>query len=454
MRNKIIIIIFTLVLLVVAGTVVRCMTIPPPELEGNNVVFMIPVRDQAPVFDQIDTVGAYIRNSFQATGEAYNASSNLAFITLEGSPRKIPLDLSIEANNEVVQTREIRNIAEGNIVSAFLQSEVLRAQTEEVDMIAAWRLAHSTLQNMTGAGDNFIIIFDPGLSSSGALNFRNVDIFSDDAHITIPQRLKELDVLPRFDDFEGGVTIHFKTLGSFPTVPAQNWSKDQLVSVWRSITESAGARFEHTARWEKGASSDIWVHYSDEVPADVPRPAWNPPPVMSMAWPEAPRLADEMPNVPGPFSSTILRHGELGFLPNSAMLRDELYADMVLTQMASKIAVYLSEHPERTIFIAGQTSRVSRTSHNPVNLCKARAETIRTRLLELLGPHHRHLETRIVTFGLTSKQVSWRLGYEWNPDGSWNEISAAKNRTAIIFSSADFEKVAEMEAALERIANR
>ena len=453
MRNRIIIIIFTLVLLFVSGSVVRCIIIPPPELEGNNVVFMIPVRDQAPVFDQIDTVREHMRNSFQAVEGTFNATSNVAFITLEGQPRKLELNLSISANNDIARDREINRIVNGNIVSEFLQSDELKARTPEVDMIAALRLAHSALSNMTGTGSNYIVIFDPGLSSSGALNFRDVDIFSDDANVRIPERLRDLDVLPRFGYIDGGVTIYWAALGSFPTVPAQNWPKDQLVSVWRGITEISGAKFKYTTHWEKGASSGILVHYSDEVPAEVPRPCWNPPPVMSIAWPEAPRLADEIPDIPGPFVEHTLYNSALGFLPNSAQVRDEQYVDMVLTQMASTIAVYLSEHPGK-IYIVGQTSRVSRTSHNPVNLCIARAETIRTRLLELLEPNHRHLANRLVAVGLSSEDVSWRAGYEWNPDGSWNELSAAKNRNTIIFSSADLERVAEMEAALERIANR
>jgi len=452
-------------ILIVAGIVIGSLywiffrTTGP--IEGDNVVVILSHRANTFELDKetMNLIEEYVIKSFQTT-EGYNVNANIVFIINDSRPRQVHIEgLYIEARNSHTRQRRMNQIgAEGSVLRNFLLSDYLNAVYEEVDMLGALWLASDVIRSMDGFGANYILSLDPGLSSYGNFNMRNMNIFDTEAEKTVGQRLEETGMLPNLED----ITVIFGNLGAFggvQNIPMQVELRNIFLDTWRDIVmRSAAVDFIYRERWQGGITHI--VHYGEEVPSDVVRPDFNPPFVSTIVFPaiEPPVDTIDIIETEGgivrnldaiTFTST-----DLGFVANGSCFLDEDIANLVLEGIAYQIIHYLEQDHERTIYIVGSVARLSRDRPNDIGtLSEERAYRVREHILALLGEQE-HIEERIIAVGTNCERLPWRDANEWNEDGTWNEIEAELNRVTAIFSSADTESVQALEIALENMRVR
>ena len=454
-----------IIILVIVGIVIGALywiffsTTGP--IEGDNVVIILSRRANTFELDQetIDLIEEYVIRSFQTT-ENYNVAANVVFIVNDGRPRQVHLEgLYIEARNSHTRQRRLNQIGEEDgALHNFLQSGYLNAAYEEVDMLGALWLASDLIRSMNGSGSNYILSLEPGLSSYGNFNMRNMNIFATESDETVGQRLEEKGMLPNLEN----VTVVFGNLGAFGGVqylPMQAESRKILIDTWKDIIVRSGADdFIYTERWQ-GGTVHI-VHYGEEVPDDVIRPEFNPPFVSTLVFPAIEPPVDEIEAIeteevieinlePITFTNT-----DLGFVANSAYFLDEDSASLVLEGIAYQITRYLEQDSERSIYIVGSVARINSARPNDMSpLSEERAHRVREHILNLLVEQE-HIKERIVAVGTNCEILPWRNADEWNEDGTWNEVEAELNRVTAIFSSSETKNVMALENAIENLMAR
>ena len=430
-------------------------------ISGDNVVIIYARRANTFELDQDakNLIADYVARSFQTTNR-FNVRANTTFVVSDGQPRHVqPEGLYVQAQNPHIRQRRIGEVMnDGSVLYNFLRSDSLNARHEEVDLLAALWLASDLIRGMSGTGNNYILVMEPGVSTTGNFNMRRVNIFDSDVEQTIAERLDSHDMLPDLSN----ITVVFGNLGSFAgtqNVPHTSRVRNVLRDTWREIIELSGAAdFVYTEHWQ-GRAIPI-VHYGNEIPDDVLRPDFNPPFVSSVFFPTPQLLIDpinpieEREIVRIDLDIIAFTNEELGFRPNSSYFRDEHAANLILEGVADLLSQYFSQNPDRTIHIVGSTARLDPLRPNEGTLCQARAERVRDRLVEFLAAHDGNLDEHIIAVGTRCEPLPWRPGNERNPDGSWNESQAEQNRVVAIFSSADSERVQALEIAMANISAR
>lgn len=268
--------------------------------------------------------------------------------------------------------------------------DVTRADTPEVDLLAALALAARSVTD--AVGPQTIIVIDSGLQTAGALRFQDQDGALLDANPSeVVDLLRRTQQLPDLT----GIRVVFTGLGD--TAPPQQTlpqpARAVLVELWTAIVTAAGG------------SAEI-----KEAPLPSTRTLEGLPPVSIV--PVAVRSIGPLPSV------TVLRDGTVGFRPDQAVFRDPAAAGAVLADYAREIT------GGKRAVLTGTTSSAGEEAGR-LTLSRDRANAVRDLLISLGAPADR-IEARGVGSDFP--------GYVPDRDshGNLDPLAAAQNRQVII----------------------
>jgi outer membrane protein OmpA-like peptidoglycan-associated protein len=235
---------------------------------------------------------------------ALTQQSHVSLVVADGAPAvqgtfAVPL-LEPRDGADTEQQREANRRRVDEAVAAA------RAATPESDLLAALDVAARSME--TQPGPHTVVILDSGLSTSGALNFRQPGLLDAD-----PQELADtLSDAQQLPDVTGASVI-FQGLGEVvrPQQPLERARRTQLASIWTAVLKEAGAL----------------AVVVDHPPLDGSPPAGLPP--------VTPVSIDAGVNCAG--TTVTLSGGDLAFQPGSAELLDPEAAVEVLRPLATQI---------------------------------------------------------------------------------------------------------------------
>lgn len=303
-------------------------------------------------------------------------------IVADGDPTVVAtVPLATENNNPLYQRQRINQFVD--------LIEQVRADTPEVDLLAALHLAARSVAD--AAGPKTIVVIDSGLQTAGALRFQDhggalLDADPDE----VIERLQEEQRLPDLS----GVRVVFAGLGDTapPQEPLPPPDRRTLVALWTGIVEAAGGTAEVSQAPLPGGHSVRGVPPVTPVPVDA-----NP---------------IELP------ATTVLEDSAVGFIADQARFRNPGKAREVLEPYAEAIAQ--GAHA----LLIGTTAAVGPPAGRRA-LSRQRAQAVADMLVELGAPAR-----RIETKGVGSDFP----GYVPDHDAQGNLIPAraVQNRQVII----------------------
>ena len=183
-----------------------------------------------------------------------------------------------------------------------------RAVTPETDLLAALQVAASSIQGRPG--HRSIVVLDSGLSTTGALDFRNPDLL-DAVPAEIADATGKAGKIPAL----AGLSVRFIGLGNTaqPQVELDRIRRSQLQSVWKAIVQTAGTR-------------DVEF---ESAPTPPPHPpASDLPPVSLVPVTPGYSCAGKVMTITG---------GDLAFRPYSDVFLDSATAEAILRPIADQM---------------------------------------------------------------------------------------------------------------------
>ncbi len=333
-----------------------------------------------------------------------------------------------------------------------LKDEDLIADSPEVDLLAAIREAKSALSasRANGIEDKRIIIIDTGISTSGDLNFVDMDFINTWPDIdTIVKQLSSYEGVGVLPDLSGiSVTLLGTVDGLAETGGPQKAStadKIYLKDLWTSIIQACGAKevnCEAAAGW---STPNIYTEDETSRFSYVSVIAFNHKPIFDFS--DLPAIGsndpDTQPTMPEPPIAVKLESECIGFKPDSAELLNEKNATNMLKPYAEDLKTYLSRFQDEKIWIVGTTATTQKGGEGSITLSLQRADAVKRLLLDL-GIS----EDKLVTIGLGAR-FPWHV--DEYPQGSFDTKEAQANRAVwLLNSSPDNEEFNLLQAAYEK----
>ena len=314
---------------------------------------------------------------------AAELGSPVTVIVPDGAPTaSAPVDLATPNDNPLYKQDQITQL------TTLIDST--RADTPEVDLLAALALASRSVRDATGP--RTIIMIDSGLQTSGALRFQDQDGALLNANPgEVVDLLRRTQQLPDLT----GIRVVCTGLGdtAAPQQPLPQPARAVLVELWTAIVQAAGGTAE-----------------IKEAPLPSTRTLEGLPPVAVV--PVAVRSVGPPPAV------TVLRDSTVGFLPDQAVFRDRAAAQAILADYAREIV------NGKRAQLTGTTSSAG-TREGRLALSRDRANAVRDLLISLGAPADR-IEAR----GLGSDFPTYVP--DRDPQGNLDPLTAAQNRQVII----------------------
>jgi len=333
----------------VVGSVVLAAVVLPPLIDGPPKIATKPmgVACEIPSGPLAAVVSGRSNSPAPAvTDEFYQLAlasqrdklTKMAIVNLDGRPTIERLELPVSTNSGTAHTRSAKRAQE------FTQRvRVVRAKTEQADVLAALDLAAREVQGSGEGGTVFVL--DSGLATSGPLDFTRLSL--NNWPIDIVNELQRGKLLPNLR----GVTVVLAGIGD--TAPPQQQLtaslRQQLLDIWGGIARAAGA----------ACTTVLSLPRTEAAPDGAP-------PVKPVPVSIAPPL-DPQPGSPKILSD----EGATFFKPDSAQLADEAAARAQLAHIAS----WLSQSRARHAHIVGTTANRGPKS-GQVALSLNRANTI------------------------------------------------------------------------------
>lgn len=189
----------------------------------------------------------------------------VSLIRADGKPEEFLKATIEEPSTKGLSDRKQKSLAEDKrdqILAAFNTNGM--AKYEEVDTLDAIRLAANSLKSAE-TDEKYLVVADPGLSTTGYLNFCKDDLFHTDT-ADIVEALVDEKAIP---DLEG-VNVLWMYAGQTaePQERLSEVQKAKLIEIWTAVLEQAGA-----ASYDFSVDSASSTAYSDLpsvsiVPAD------------------------------------------------------------------------------------------------------------------------------------------------------------------------------------------
>lgn len=378
----------------------------------------------------------------------YKASANVSIVISDGNPEMVELSseeaeiFKCEANNRANLQTRIEKMEDN--IAEFLMNETLRADDEEVDLLAAIIQAKSKLNQYDGC-DKYIYILDTGITTTGLLDMRNIPIFDDDnSPESIFEQVKS--GVPNLD----GIQVKFWGLGNVAS-PQENISNNydyqqKLSNLWTYILKTAGAEVEEFYCIPNEGVEMLYSEDGDLYPYVSTIPIPKEPVATPVADPVTikPQKEGVTPTptpVPEPptLEPVTLTSQDLGFLPNSAEYRNgKNQAIICINNIKDDLEKYLNNQGVK-LYIVGSVAKTDKNKElESSKVSEARANAVRDLLVSEFGIPG----DRIVTIDAGTHRFTWRSADEWE-GGDWNPGNAEKNRIVRIIgeNSKDYEEL-------------
>ena len=342
----------------------------------------------------------------EAVSKAISSYGYISVINVDGDP-----DILIEGSCDIdsrykdADPQKLAQDASTRTIALLSELQNAKADTPEVDTLAALRLAVRTFASSPEDAERVIVVIDSGLSTTGLCNFSNNLLFGEPE--VIADALYEQEAIPDFT----GVQILWQQMGDVD-LPQKSLSPrqvNQLRAIWKAIVEKGGGSF---------------------IAYDVPPSEGEPNDELPVVSPV--ELADESPIVFEPgvteqetFSfedPLFLLEAQVQFVPDSEALVDPNAAKAII----EPIAEYMLEHPELELLLVGTTAG-DNTSEFGFSLSLGRAMTVKS-ILTSFGVD----EDRILTRGLGGTDP-WHI---YNV-GTQGELAAQNRKVVLIDASTN-----------------
>jgi outer membrane protein OmpA-like peptidoglycan-associated protein len=366
-----------------AGTVAglaACDDYTPPAEPQGATAFVLGARNNMPAV-RLDG------DARQALDRTVDRQAQMSVVVTDGSPGVDWSEwLVVTGGNEVAREeshRENQRLAERVVSTA-------RAEDAESDLLAGLEEAAREVRGFD-AGPWEIVVVDSGLSTTGELDFSQAGLL-DAEPAEVVADLTQRDMLPDLS----GIDVTVQGLGDtfLPQDKLTTAQRRNVVAIWTAVIEAASA-----------TSFTL-----EERPLQDP-PLADLPLVEPVPLPERVTCLDE---------TVVLSGAEVGFLPDSATLRDPQAARDAIAPVAEQL---LAGHV--TALVTGTTARWG-TMEGQEQLSLDRAQAIVHVLVRDFG---------VDPATLTSEGRGSRFaGYvpDGGPEGPLDPAAAAQNRKVMI----------------------
>lgn len=439
-------ILFICCMLLLSSCLVSCESEP----DGYTVVDGVYKNDDSTAL--VLVLGKHA-NAMEIPEDAYNQIEKMldnavyggyiCAVIVDSNPTKIELvedkDFFAEdAKNVPTLNNRVKNRTTKIIKS--LNELTAVADSEEVDLLAAIREAKNALSNNQAATakNKKIVIVDTGISTTGDLNFCDMDFLYSKPNISeIIKRLKDYEGIGVLPDLSGIDVTFIGTADGLAEVaePQKTTTTDRkfIRDLWSSVVTACNAKsvsFESAAGWsipneytEDNGSSFKYVSvisfFHDKV-IELPNiPAYDP------------NNPDQQPDLPTPPSVEIkLESQTVGFRPNASSYVNEQNARNILRPYAEELKEFFKYYPNEKIWIVGTSAAVTKGARDGYDLSFKRAETVKTTLVEEFGIPAENL----LTLGVGCVFPWWVDEF---PNGTFDTNVAQMNRAVFLLSNSD-----------------
>lgn len=364
-------------------------------------------------------------------------------IISDASPTKIEL---VEDKNFFVEDAKNTSILEKRIedrktkIIKNLKELTVVADSEEVDLLAAFREAKNVLSSSWGSGakNKMIVVVDTGISTTGDLNFCDMDFLYNKPEINeIVQQLKDYEGTGVLPDLTGVDITFIGTADGLAevAVPQEVTTTDKIFikDLWKNVITACGAEnisFESAAGWS------VPNEYTEDATSEFKYvsvvPFFHKKVIETSEIPSYdPSTSDQQPILPKPPVVEIkLESQKVGFKPNKAVYNDEQNAKSILHPYAEELKEFFKCFPEEKIWIVGTSAAVVKNDRSGYDLSFQRAETVKDTLVNEFGIP----EDKLLTIGVGCV-FPWRV--DEFPNGNFDTSVAQKNRAVFLLSNSD-----------------
>lgn len=364
-------------------------------------------------------------------------------IIVDSDPTKIELvenkDFFAEdAKNSTILNKRIET-RKAEIIKALKELTAV-ADSEEADLLAAIREARNVLSSSRAenAKNKMIVIVDTGISTTGDLNFCDMDFLYNKPDIDeIVQQLKDYEGTGVLPDLTGVDVTFIGTADGLAEAAAPQEAKTTdkkfIKDLWERVVTSCGANsvsFKSAAGWSVPnlytEDADSKFKYVSVVPFFHDK---------VIVIPEIPNYdpnnPDQQPNLPDPPSVEIkLESQTVGFAPDKALYINEQNARNILRPYAEELRAFFEYYPDEKVWIAGTSAAVVKNARSGYDLSSQRAEAVKNTLVTEFGIP----ADKLLTIGLGCVFPWWVDEF---PNGDFDSTVAQANRAVFLLSSSD-----------------
>lgn len=385
-------------------------------IAGNRAnTFEIPVGSAADaVF--CDLVG----RTFEISN--LEAQGNVAFVVSDGNPWQAevllpngrPADLTVTANNAYTLNNRIENMISHTIVP-FMDSDHLRANYPEADLLEALHEAQRILRDMDPGRESHILIMDSGITTAGHIDMRKFDVLEAGVATEIANRLETASLLPDLT----GIQLSFFNVGgsAYPQMFPSGPPETALIGFWTEILEATGANLlQLQGRGQIGSARTVAAGY---------------PPVSIVDFNVSDLDFSDL-------GSIVFSEDTLGFVADGSDFIDEQASIQNLGEAAQSLGAYLMRHPNKSVYIVGSQAEGPQRQTEDFALSEARAQRVK----ELFAVEFGLPADRMVAIGAGTTAFSWRNADEF-ANGPWSDELAQANRVVAIIpaTSEDLDEL-------------
>ncbi len=395
-------------------------------------------------------------------GEEYCLKANVTIIVLDGDPETVDVVLEgekVELKASAMSIEKVMREQEYIIkdIKDFLLEDSLRADDEEVDMLAAIAEAKIILDQYAGDEmEKHIVIYDSGISTDGFFDMKKINIQDG----TVGQVLEQLPDGAAYD--LSGITITFGGLGNVAgnqkDLREDSVYTQRLSAVWqeyflscnvKAINPDAESNFNKISFAARGKNAMLCVEKDPDKSEE--EPIGNEDQNEASYYPfvsTVPFRLSEKEVIKGIVDGTsetpiVLKSVDLGFKGDSAEFKDEVQAYAAMDSYKDVFEL-VKQYPEIVLYVVGSRAKTTPTEETLANdqLAKDRAEAVANVLKSRYGVP----ASQIVIIDAGTQTLPWRNGVEF-PDGTWDskdKVAMMNNRTVAIIPNTYTDLVQEL----------
>lgn len=385
-----------------------------------------------------DTVGRLIDKCITTyrDGESYCARVNIKVIVSDGNPEQVPITykgeevpMRIESLDSDILMDKVNDTK--NYITQFLMSEDLKADDEEVDLLAAISEASIILKAKPGV-ENHLIILDTGIVTAGPMNMRTLDIQSG----TVDEVLSDL-AEGAFCDLND-INVQFIGLGNVATGQTAEFRKDsvvidRLVNLWTAYFVECADSNPLVEEIKFAEAEGVEMIHDEESDLGYPH-------VSNVVF----KLSENKNGnrtEDGGGTSLVINSLELKFKKNDWVFENEENAREALRGYGVTFE-YLKNSNDK-IYVVGSIAMTKyNTPKKTSDISKKRAEAVKGLIVSEYGID----PERIIVIDAGTTEFSWRNGKEF-PDGPREHGDPGemqKNRVVAIIPESDEEYMKEL----------